>query len=549
MTYGSSPPAVTATYSGFVNGDTPASLTTAPTCTTTATSTSPAGTYPTTCTGAADANYTITYTTGAITVQAPLSQAPAITSGASTTFVVGTTGSFTVTTSGMPAPTFTQSGALPAGVTFTDNGNGTATIAGTPAVGTDGVYQLAITAQNGVSPPANQAFTLTAEATSPGGLVPLTPARVLDTRSGIGGITGPVGGHQTVSLAVLGHGGVPASGVGAVVLNVTVTQPTTAGVLTVYPAGVAAPTSSNLNFVTGQTVPNLVIAPVGANGQVNFFNNSVGSVQIIADVSGWFAAGSPAAGGLAPITPARVLDTRSGIGGITGPVGGHQTVSLAVLGQGGVPASGVGAVVLNVTVTQPTTAGVLTVYPAGVAAPTSSNLNFVTGQTVPNLVIAPVGANGQVNFFNNSVGSVQIIADVSGWFAAGSPAAGGLAPITPARVLDTRSGIGGITGPVGGHQTVSLAVLGQGGVPASGVGAVVLNVTVTQPTTAGVLTVYPAGVAAPTSSNLNFVTGQTVPNLVIAPVGANGQVNLFNNSVGSVQIIADVSGWFANPPS
>jgi hypothetical protein len=77
--------------------------------------------------------------------------------------------------------------------------------------------------------------------------------------------------------------------VAAVVLNVTVTQPATAGNLTVYPDGAALPNSSNLNFVAGQTVPNLVIAPVGANGTVDFYNAAPGTVQIIADVSGWFA--------------------------------------------------------------------------------------------------------------------------------------------------------------------------------------------------------------------------------------------------------------------
>ncbi len=69
----------------------------------------------------------------------------------------------------------------------------------------------------------------------------------------------------------------------------------------------------------------------------------------------------------------------------------------------------------------------------------------------------------------------------------------------------------------GAGQTIALSVLGQGGVPASGVGAVVLNVTVTQRTAPGILIVYPDGVTRPNSSNLNFVAGQTVPNLVIAP--------------------------------
>jgi large repetitive protein len=86
-------------------------------------------------------------------------QAPSITSGASTTFANGTAGSFTVTTGGFPTPSLSETGALPSGVTFADNGNGTATLAGTPASG--GTYPLTIKASNGVSPSANQSFTLT----------------------------------------------------------------------------------------------------------------------------------------------------------------------------------------------------------------------------------------------------------------------------------------------------------------------------------------------------------------------------------------------------
>ncbi len=385
---------------------------------------------------------------------------------------------------------------------------------------------------------------------APGGgcFAPVTPARVLDTRTATGGTPGPVGAGQTVKLGVLGAGGVPASGVEAVVLNVTVTQATAAGYVTVYPDGVSRPTTSNLNYGAGQTIPNLVVAPVGTDGKVDLFNGSAGRVQLIADVSGWFAAGSTAPGCFAPVTPARVLDTRNSTGGTTGPVGADQTVKLGVLGAGGVPTSGVEAVVLNVTVTQARAAGYVTVYPDGVSRPTTSNLNYGAGQTIPNLVVAPVGADGKVDLFNGSGGQVQLIGDVSGWFAAGAPLSGGLMSLTPARVLDTRNATGGTTGPVRADQTVKLSVAGAGGVPASGVEAVVVNVTVTQPTAAGYLTVYPDGVSRPTTSNLNYSAGQTIPNLVIAPVGADGIIDLSNGSGGTVQIVADVSGYFTSGP-
>jgi len=89
-----------------------------------------------------------------------VSQAPAITSPSSTTFNVGASASFTVLTTGFPAPSLTEAGALPAGVTFRDNGNGTATLSGTPASGSAGSYSLTFTASNGVGTPPTQTFTL-----------------------------------------------------------------------------------------------------------------------------------------------------------------------------------------------------------------------------------------------------------------------------------------------------------------------------------------------------------------------------------------------------
>jgi hypothetical protein len=114
------------------------------------------GSYPITITASngisPDATQSFTLTVG---------QAPSITSGDAATFTAGSAGSFTVTTTGSGPPALTESGALPLGVTFTDNGDGTATLAGTPAAGTGGSYPITITAGNGVGPDATQSFTLT----------------------------------------------------------------------------------------------------------------------------------------------------------------------------------------------------------------------------------------------------------------------------------------------------------------------------------------------------------------------------------------------------
>jgi Pro-kumamolisin, activation domain len=253
------------------------------------------------------------------------------------------------------------------------------------------------------------------------------------------------------------------------------------------------------------------------------------------------------AGTFTSVNPARILDTRAGIGRSgTTPVKANTGVALQVTGSAGgaVPSSGVTAVVLNTTAVAPSAGGHLTAYPDGTTRPTSSNLNWVTGRTVPNLVIVPVGADGKVDLFNASAGTVHFVADLFGYFST-APGGATFDPVGPARVLDTRAKIGvGTTTPVKANASVALKIAGAGGVPATGATAVVLNVTATASTTAGHLIAYPSGTAQPTSSNINWSKGQTVPNLVVVPVGADGKVDLVNASSGTVHFIADVFGYY-----
>ncbi|MFB7150331.1 hypothetical protein [Streptomyces virginiae] len=383
-----------------------------------------------------------------------------------------------------------------------------------------------------------KAYTVTAPTTATKSrFVPHGPSRFLDTRDGTGAVKQRVGPGGVVTLQVAGVKGVPASGVTAVVMNVTAVQPTEAGHVMVYPNGQPRPSVSNLNFAPGQIVPNLVTVPV-VNGKVDLRNNA-GSVDLIADVTGYYTDQAGAGSAFNPVTPARFLDTRDGTGAAKQRVGPGRVVTLQVAGVKGIPASGVTAVVMNVTAVQPTEAGHVTVYPNGQAAPGVSNLNFTPGQIVPNLVTVPV-VNGKVDLRNNS-GSVDLIADVTGYYAATGSAFSAGAPV---RLLDTRDGTGARAGAVGGGGIVSLLVAGVEGVPLTGVTAVVLNVTVTNPSQDGHLIVHPHGTGRPNVSNLNYTAGQTVSNLVVVPV-VDGRVTFFNNS-GSVDVIADLNGYFTS---
>jgi len=399
----------------------------------------------------------------------------------------------------------------------------------------------------------------------------VSPFRVLDTRLSTRTGTCSSGGTtvtcatlttgQAMDVVVTGVGGsnVPASGVSAVVMNVTA-LPTLDGFLTVYPTGSARPLASNLNYVPGRAVPNLVEVPVGTGGKVTVFN-SHGSTDVLVDIAGYVLDGDTGPMGLFNgVVPFRLLDTRSssrtGSCFATGStsattcttLGQGSTLDLQVTGRTGsnIPANGVMAVALNVTSTNPTTTSYLTVYPAGTTRPTASNLNFVAGQVVPNRVIVTVGfvnGVGRITIFNHA-GSVDVVVDANGWFTDGvAQTTGGLySGVTPSRILDTR-----FSRVVGYHQTVTLQVAGQGGIPAMNAStpptSVVVNVTATDTTAPSFLTVYPSDVSRPFSSDLNWVGGNVVANLVVVKLSASGAITIYNNN-GLTDVIVDVQGWY-----
>ncbi|MDX1620024.1 MAG: S8 family serine peptidase [Nitriliruptorales bacterium] len=368
------------------------------------------------------------------------------------------------------------------------------------------------------------------------------PARILDTRTTNGGHLGKLGHRDALRLQVAGRGGIPTSGVAAVVLNVTVTHPTNESYLTVFPSGTSRPVASNLNFVPNQTIPNLVTVKLGTAGSVDIFNFS-GSTHVVVDVAGYYVERGGGAMFRA-LKPARILDTRNGTGGHSSPIAGDSAIAVRVAGRGGVPRYGVTAVAINVTAVNATRDSFLTVYPAGSSRPTASTVNFGKDDIIPNMAIAKLGRDGRVSIYNFA-GPVDVVVDVMGYFTLTRSGAS-FHPLAPARAVDTRNGTGGSRSPLGHRSARAIALTGVAGVPTSGVAAVVTNVTAVEPTaTETYLSVYPTGTSRPTASNLNLRRGEIFPNLVTATIGDKGTVEVYNHS-GSTHLVVDVSGFYDN---
>lgn len=369
----------------------------------------------------------------------------------------------------------------------------------------------------------------------------MTPLRLLDTNDQNGSHFGALAPGEHVDIQVAGVGPIPGAATAAV-LNVAAVTPATGGFLTVYPSGPSWPLSSTVNFAAGQTVPNLAVVALGTGGRASVITSS--TTQLVVDVQGWYAPATGSAGLYRAISPARILDTRD-----TGTwVSAGQTLDVQVTGTGNVPASGVRAVALNVAAVNATSDGFITAFPSGAAVPNASNLNIAAGQSASNRVIVQVGAGGRISLYN-CCGRLQVIVDVNGWYTDGSsPTSGGAYyGLTPARLLDTHDPAGAGR-PLGSGESLDLAVAGHGGVPPSGVSAVVINTTVVAPTGNGFATVYSSDNWPPLASDLNFSAGRTYANLTLVRLGADGHIRLVNAG-GSSHFIVDVSGYYATQPS
>jgi hypothetical protein len=381
--------------------------------------------------------------------------------------------------------------------------------------------------------------------------VSVSPTRILDTRVGLGAPAGVVPAGASIDLQITGGAtGVPA-GATAVAFNLTATDAVAAGFVTAWPTGSPRPTVSNINLqAAGATVANLVVValPVGGSGRVSLFTQS--GASLVADVSGYWvtaAGGVSTDGRFNAQSPARILDTRDGTGGTLGLQGAGHTVTFAVAGQHGLPASGISAAVMVVTATDAVAGGFVTAWPAGGSQPTASVLNLKRpADTVPNLVIVPLGAGGQVSLFTQT--GANLVVDVVGWFtdATGASSANGLfVPLVPERFLDSRTHTP--FGKLWPGQRNDLVVGGQHAVPAAGVSAVVANLTSTDATNPGFVTAWPAVTSQPLASNLNAPGGRgTVASLAFVALGSNNAFSLYSQA--GTDIIADVAGYFLGSP-
>ena len=421
-------------------------------------------------------------------------------------------------------------------------------------------YTFKVTAANatGTSPASSASATVIPRAGDT--FFALTPSRILDTKVALGLAT-PLSANVAATFQVTGKfpsdptKNVPTNAVGVTgVLSVSGATSVGWVALTSVANNAPAAASINLNFPAGDARATGVTVPLGSGGKLSItYGGAVTgrTVQVAFDVTGYFVAGTSGATYLT-LTPSRILDSRGTVGGMSGGLtaGTHRT--FVVTGRNpsdptkNVPTSAL-AVTGTLTVTGQTQPGSVSIGPLALDAPPTATVYFPVGDTRSTSVTVKLGAGGilSVTYTATAGATANVIFDVTGFFINGTAGAMWV-PVAPARILDTRSGAHiGLPGSLRANVGVSFAVTGHGGVP-SGAVAATGTLTAINQTAVGYLTLTKTVTNAPSTSTLNFPTGDIRNTGVTVPLGTNGILGIvYVAPSGKItDALFDVTGYF-----
>jgi hypothetical protein len=374
-------------------------------------------------------------------------------------------------------------------------------------------------------------------AQAPATITQVTPTRVADTRqaSPTARSAMRVSGERILEVDVTEAVGLVAETIEAVALNLTLTEtsaPPSGGFATVFPCGSTVPDTSNLNFDSGETIAAGVLTAVSTAGEICVY--VYGEAHVIVDATGVIAKDH----GYASFTPVRRVDTRNGLGDVIDEPVAFRSIEIPVRDMAGIDHSNISAVSATLTVTStvaPPVGGFATVYGCDGTPPDASTLNFRSNETVANSLISPISQEGTICVY--VYGKADVLVDINGLFTNKSE----FAAVQPTRVADTRTtdSIGTLTS-TSSELVVPISITNE--ILMAQDSVVTLNVTAVDtvaPETGGFVTVYPCG-TRPDTSTLNFTTGQTVANSMIAPVSTQGNICVY--VYGKADILIDING-------
>ncbi|RAY12615.1 hypothetical protein DPM19_23745 [Actinomadura craniellae] len=396
-----------------------------------------------------------------------------------------------------------------------------------------------------LQPPASMLTPKPSKSSRPrAGNVPSAPAPSAKLAEGTGQYVGglkvrvlsnvTIAAGATSTVKVTDVGSVPATGVSTVAVNFAIAGTGGTGGIIAYPSEQAtAPGVTGARYRSGVWEDHLLMLKVGTDGHIKVRNTGTVPVAVYIDIHGYFTtAGTAAGSNYVPLPTARI------IGGQTIPA--NSSAAFTATGVGGIPATGVAHVAFTLVV-RSTGSGQVMAYPSGTTAPTASNINYRPPDFLSNLVIVPPGSDGKVAIRNYGSTPLTVYADVTGYFADPSApvAASAATPVTPSRIVNST--------PVAAGATYVVAPRGKAGVPATGVGAVGVNLSAASSTASGLLRVHPTGQAnVPGGGSIAFQAG-TWANFVPVKLGPDGTFTVRNTGSATVNLSVDTFTYFTTP--
>jgi hypothetical protein len=408
-------------------------------------------------------------------------------------------------------------------------------------------YTFTVTATNGVGtgPSSDPSSAVTLSAPFTGATFhPLSPSRLVDTRIG-NGLPGKLVAGVPGTFQVTGRFGISAGAV-AITANVAAVNEGAVASLYLGPGPLASPPTATMNFnhndtrASGSTI---ALSPAGTISAT--YMAASGTTDLVLDVTGFF---TPDSSGdtYHPLTPVRLLDSRHA-NGLSGKFKPSAPRQFQVTGRGGVPASA-RAVTGNLTVTDATGSWAAYIGPAPIARPGSSTINFVKGQTRANSLTVQLSPTGTLwaTFMGSGKSTVDLVFDVTGYYTADLTGSE-YVPLTPVRLLDTRSGIG-LAGKFVARAPRTFGVWNLGNVPGTATGVTGI-VSVYNQTSTWAVFVGPDPIANPTTSSLNFVVGDNCSNGFTVPLSPTGTLSAtyLSGAGKTTNVLVVITGYFVGP--
>lgn len=384
--------------------------------------------------------------------------------------------------------------------------------------------------------------TVKAASADPAGMFrPVALTRVLNTAAGLGGHQLAAG--ATATFPVTGLGAIPASNVAAVVIDLTVPNPTQAGTVAVFPGSTAWNGAATLSFGAGQTEQGMLTETLGSGGTLSVRNGAKVAIDLIGDVTGYYTGGTATEPGAYVGLPSsqRILNTAAK----PIPAGG----TLAVSGLVGGATGGIAAVAVNLTVIAPARAGSVAVY-SGTWDGTPT-VSLVAGHTQQRMAVEQLDGSGSFTVRNNTAAGLVIIVDAVGYYRSGSTVdPGAFQPVGQRRLFDSRTQQHTAIKP--GESAYIFAdypYAGSEGAASVGTIATQFDLVVVSPTGRGAVAVYPGTSPWPGTATMSFAAGTTAVRPVTTGIGIDQGFRVRNNSTAAVTIVVEQYASFRGTAS